>query len=116
MIILLTESTNPFAYAFVRMFLLSISAFVYILRGTTIGEPTVTKLLSLSSMALILSAVQIPYLYASSGKILFYYCGYYPYYCWGAYYCWSAYYSALAASTMSIQRLNISAMKTRWMF
>ena len=110
MIILLTESTNPFAYAFVRMFLLSISAFVYILRGTTIGEPMVTKLLSLSSMALILSAVQIPYLYASTGKNLFYYCGSYPYYCWGAYY------SALAASTMSIQRLNISAMKTRWMF
>ena len=113
MIILLTESTNPFAYAFVRMFLLSISAFVYILRGTTIGEPMVTKLLSLSSMALILLAGQIPYLYASTGKILFYYCYYcgsYPYYCWGAYY------SALAASTMSIQRLNISAMKTRWMF
>lgn len=110
MIILLTESTNPFAYAFVRMFLLSISAFVYILRGTTIGEPMVTKLLSLSSMALILSAVQIPYLYASTGKILFYYCGSYPYCCWGAYY------SALAASTMSIQRLNISAMKTRWIF
>ena len=93
------------------MFLLSISAFVYILRGTTIGEPTVTKLLSLYSMALILSAVQIPCLYASYGKILFYYYGYYP-----SYYCGGAYYSALAASTMSIQRLNISAMKTRWIF